>query len=67
VRGCDRGAMACRHPAEERQRVFDGGWTPREDRVFCGLCGELIYLVSLPAERQGQGGGLGTDRGPANG
>jgi hypothetical protein len=35
--------MACRHPPEERLRVYEGRATPRPDRALCGLCGELLY------------------------
>jgi hypothetical protein len=44
--------MACFHPAEERQRVFDGSPVARTDRLYCGLCGEILYLrPALPEER----------------
>jgi hypothetical protein len=39
----DRG-MACMHPPEERQRVYEGRALPRNDRLLCGLCGELLYV-----------------------
>ncbi len=35
--------MNCPHPQEERQRVYEGGEEPRDDRSWCGLCGELLY------------------------
>jgi len=38
--------MACTHPPEERLRVYEGTATPRPDRALCGLCGELLYLVT---------------------
>jgi len=39
-------AMACIHPPEERQRVYEGTATPRAGRAYCGLCGEVLYLAS---------------------
>lgn len=35
--------MACAHPVEERQRVYDGTAEPRPDRSFCSLCGLVVY------------------------
>ena len=35
--------MACAHPPEERQRVYEGTTEPRLDRSFCGLCGLVVY------------------------
>lgn len=36
--------MACLHPMEERQRVFEGRAEPRPDRGYCGLCGAVLYM-----------------------
>jgi hypothetical protein len=51
--------MACPHPREERQLVFEGSATPRVDRLWCGLCGEIIYLAlgsaGDPVHRAGAG------------
>jgi hypothetical protein len=33
--------MWCRHPAEERQRVYDGGERPVPGRWYCALCGTV--------------------------
>lgn len=35
--------MACSHPAEELQRVYEGTPVAREDRDLCGLCGLIVY------------------------
>lgn len=37
----------CHYPAEELQRVFEGGATPVPGRYLCGACGELLF-ASLP-------------------
>jgi hypothetical protein len=44
-------AMACSHPPEERQRVYEGTATPRAGRAYCGLCGEVLYLAPEPDRR----------------
>ena len=41
--------MSCRHPSEEMQRVFEGRLVARDDRLLCGLCGELLYITVRPA------------------
>ena len=54
--------MACHHPPEELQRVYDGGPTPLPGRFFCSLCGEPVY--ALPTERT-ENRGLRTEVPPA--
>ncbi|GAB4336474.1 MAG: hypothetical protein Kow0010_24340 [Dehalococcoidia bacterium] len=38
-----RTAMRCTHPVEELRPVYEGRAVARDDRVLCGLCGDLIY------------------------
>ena len=40
--------MACPHPREERQRVYQGRDAPLSDRDWCALCGEVVYRESRP-------------------
>jgi len=44
--------MACHHPPEELQRVYDGGPTPLPGRYFCSLCGEPLYALPASVQRQ---------------
>lgn len=44
-----RGMVACLHPPEERQRVFEGQPEARPDRSFCGLCGAILFAPAPAA------------------
>jgi hypothetical protein len=44
--------MACHHPPEELQRVYDGRPKPLPGRFFCGLCGEPVYALPGPTREQ---------------
>ncbi len=34
-----------RHPREELQRLYSSALTIQTDRLLCGLCGELLYVL----------------------
>jgi hypothetical protein len=42
--------MACSHPEEELQRVYEGTAEARDDRDLCGLCGLIVYREVVVVE-----------------